>query len=249
MTLLTNEIQVPANLQQSIIVFAADRRISFLNKFHSLGKKVFRIEYLNAGIGFFGLAEVRPSGRKQSMSTWLPHFITQHHHIRSLRDFADALRAELDLVVPNNIKLSNPSGFHLAGFNNQNYPEFWFIRNIGGMNGVRYTNLRDRYFISEDFLSPDAPKQGYNGVAPQVPQPFVRIYRNGDIVAHILAWEKFDDIFEDFFSLPEFKKLRTLSDYVQYVEFKMTLIARIYKRYCNISSIGSPVDVFSIGPR
>jgi hypothetical protein len=249
MTLLTNEIHVSSDLQHSVIIFAADRRISFLKKFHSLGKKIFPIEYLNAGIGFFGLAEVWPSGRKQSMSSWLAQFVTNHHDVRSLRDFADALRAELDRIVPDNIKLSNASGFHLAGFNDQNYPEFWFIRNIGGMNGLLYANLRNHYFVSEDFLARDARAHGYNGVVPQVSQPFARIYRNGDIVAHILAWDKFDDIFKDLFSLPQFKKLRTLSDYEQYVEFKMTLIARIYKRYCNVSSIGSPVDVFSLGPR
>lgn len=249
MTLLTTEIHVPGNMQKAIIIFAADRRISLKGKFHSLGKKVFRVRYLNAGIGFFGLAEVHPSGKKQPMSSWLPQFVTKHSNISTLRDFADSLRSELDIVVPNNIKTSNPSGFHIAGYNNQNFPEFWFVRNIQGMDAHRYVGFHDHYFVSEDFLIRDALQYGFDGETPMVPQPFARIYRNGDIRAHVVAWERLDGIISDFFSLPDFKKLKTIKDYEEFIKFKMTIIANIYKKYCSVSLIGTPIDVFSIVPK
>lgn len=246
MTLLTNEIHVAASLQQSTIFFAADRRITFLGKFHSLGRKIFRIPYLNAGIGYFGLAEVFPMGKRQSMSSWLPQFISSNSSITSLCDFADALRIELDKVVPDTVKTSNPSGFHILGFNQAHVPEFWFVRNIQNMNAHMYINFQNRYFVSEDFLQRDARKFGYNGNSPNVTQPFVWIYRNGDIRAHVVAWEKLDKILSDFLSLPDFRKLKSIADYEELVKFKMTLIASMYKKYAKASTIGTPIDVFSI---
>lgn len=246
MTLLTNEIHVAGSLQQSTIIFAADRRITLLGKFHSLGKKIFRIPYLSAGVGYFGLAEVFPKGKRQSMSSWLPQFIALNSGITSLGDFADALRFELDKVVPDPIKVSNPSGFHISGFNKTHMPEFWFVRNILNMNAHTYINFQNHYFISEDFLRRDARKFGYNGNSPNITQPFLWIYRNGDIRAHVVAWEKLDRIMSDFLALPDFKKLKSISDYEEFVKFKMTLIASVYKKYAKASTIGTPIDVFSI---
>ncbi|MBM4160390.1 MAG: hypothetical protein FJ217_04735 [Ignavibacteria bacterium] len=249
MTLLANEIHVQDSLQHTVIIFAADRRITFLGRFHSLGKKIFPIEYLNAGIGFFGLAEVFPGGKKQSMSSWLPQFITRNHRIRTLEEFADTLRAELDNVVPRDLKTSNPSGFHIAGFNQSGLPEFWFVRNIEHMDAHRYIDLQDHYSATEDFLARDARQFGFDGHSPTVARPFTWFYRNGDIRAHVVAWERLDGIIADFLSLPDFKKLNSLCDYERFIEFKMKMIAAIYKEYSTAATIGTPIDVFSIVPK
>lgn len=249
MTLLTNEIHVQKDPRNSTIIFAADRRISIGNKFHSNRKKIFEIQYLNAGIGYFGLAEVHHRNKAMSMSEWLPQFITNNNSIKSLEVFSSALQAELNSIVPKNIKTSNPSGFHIAGFNKSKLPEFWFVRNIKSMDGFSYKDLMDHYEITEDFLSRDAIKNSFGIHSLKTFQPYIQTYRNGDIRAHVVAWERLDSIIGDFLTLPDFRKLNTLTEYEEFIKFKMILISSIYKKYCNKSIIGTPIDVFSILPK
>ena len=106
--------------------------------------------------------------------------------------------------------------------------------------------MTNYYSMSEDFLARDAPTKGFNGSSPSVSEPFIWIYRNGDIRAHVVAWERLDGIVSDFLALPDFKKLKSLTDYEEFIKFKMSLIASIYKKYCKASIIGTPIDVFSI---
>jgi hypothetical protein len=58
MTLLTTEIHNHSDPDRALIVFAADRRISLDYTPYDEQKKIFRLPRLNAGIGYFGLAEV-----------------------------------------------------------------------------------------------------------------------------------------------------------------------------------------------
>ena len=74
------------------------------------------------------------------------------------------------------------------------------------------------------------------------------IYRNGDIRAHIAAWEKLDESFGTLLNTPGFKKLTSPADYKDWVEFKMQLIAYFYKKYYPGSIIARPVDAFCIKP-
>jgi hypothetical protein len=246
-TLLLTEIYVGTDMHDVTIIFAADRRISYEKKFHALCKKIFRIPYLNAGIGFFGLAEVGRQPNATPMSDWLTSFIRKNHDTRTLRDFAHRLKDELNGDVPRTSKTSNPSGFHIAGFNQDGLPEFWFVRNIEKMDQYRYIGYLDRYFVTEDFLTRDARREiGYDGVSPKVSEPRMKGYRNGDIRGHMIAWKDLDGVLLRFLDLRDFRSLRTIPEFEEFTKFKMELIAKFYEKYCTGSSIGKPIDVFSI---
>ncbi|HLG15164.1 MAG TPA: hypothetical protein VJH03_11765 [Blastocatellia bacterium] len=247
MTLLLTEIWVGTDMHDVTIIFAADRRISYEKKFHALCKKIFRVPYLNAGIGFFGLAEVGQQPNATPMSDWLTSFITKNHDARTLSDFAHRLRDDLNRAVPRTSKISNPSGFHIAGFNQDGLPEFWYVRNIQNMDQHRYIGYLDRYRVTEDFLRRDASRDiGYDGVSLKIPAPKMKGYRNGDIRGHMIAWKDLNSVLLRFLDLRDFRSLRTIPDFEEFTKFKMELIANVYEKYCTGSSIGKPIDVFSI---
>jgi len=59
MTLLATEIHNHDAVDRAFIVFAADRRITRKSgEYGGTRKKIFALPWLNAGIGYFGLAEV-----------------------------------------------------------------------------------------------------------------------------------------------------------------------------------------------
>jgi len=257
MTLLVTEIHVGSTIKDSIVFFGADRRISLLpqggkkNVFFRLSKKIFTIPYLNAGIGFFGLAEVRQLKGKQiisaqRMSDWLSRFVTKSYHLGSLCDFANALTSELTRVIPSQDKRKYPSGFHLAGFNAQGFPEFWFVRNIEGMDDYAYQGFNDQYVVTEEFLTKQARDGGFDGVNEAVQATFRAIYRNGDYRGHVASWNKADEIMRFLSRFPDFKSIRSIEQYEDYIKFKIRLIASIYKKYCSQSIIGTPVDTLHI---
>ena len=62
MTLLLTEFHRVDDPDSTFIVFAADRRISKEDKPEGDQQKIFQVDRLNAGIGFFGLVEMpRPA--------------------------------------------------------------------------------------------------------------------------------------------------------------------------------------------
>ncbi len=130
MTLLLTEIHAYKDLRNSTIVFAADSRLSSSGKYRGQAKKIFKIEYLNAGIGYFGLAEYKIGTNKYSISEILRNFINNNSNLQTIGEFSKALNDELNSKIPTEIKKKNKSGFHIAGFNAEALPVFWFIQNI-----------------------------------------------------------------------------------------------------------------------
>ena len=64
-------------------------------------------------------------------------------------------------------------------------PEFWFLRNIGGMDQFRYMDLQQRYGEpTSDFLERDAKSLGWDGTNLTSIQNKGYVYRNGDARAH-----------------------------------------------------------------
>lgn len=247
MTLLLTEIYIGTDMLDATIIFSADRRISRDKKFDAVRKKIFRIPYLKAGIGYFGLAEVGRRPNATPMSDWLTAFIDNNHDSRSLSEFSNRLKNELDTDVPKTLKMAGPSGFHIAGFNQDGLPEFWFVRNIKNMDQHRYIGFLDHYFVTEDFLRRDAGRDiGYDGVSLKIPEPKMKGYRNGDIRGHVIAWKEFNNVLVRFLGLPDFRSVRTIPEYEEFTKFKMELIAEVYNKYCKVSLIGKPIDVFSV---
>jgi hypothetical protein len=126
MTLLTTEI-VPG----PAVVFAADRRLSVGGKRHEERKKILHVPGRRAGVGYFGLAQVRLRARRLYMDQWLNDVLPQlGGQSASLGELAKALASELNNAIPHGVRSTNVSGLHLAGLRSDGAPEFWFIRNV-----------------------------------------------------------------------------------------------------------------------
>lgn len=233
MTLLTTEIHNHRDPERALVVFAADRRISRSDRKHDEREKILRVAELNAGIGYFGLAEVPQRGSPAPMIEWLRGFLDGVSDCKSLEELAVKLAEALNLAVPASLRREVVSGFHLAGFDSQGQVEFWYVRNVAD---DRRTIL-EQFEAREDFQRRDAPRLS-TGRA--------QIYRNGDLRAHVMAWEELDKSLGSLLNFPDFKHWTTPEDYVNWVRFKMELIARFYEQFCTHSIIGRPVDAFAI---
>jgi hypothetical protein len=180
------------------------------------------------------------------MSDWLLRFIRINSKLTSLETFANTLADSLNSDVPLKLRQKYVSGFHIAGYNSSGIPEFWFVRNVED-NRITKTGV---YAVREDFLRRDATSLGYDGQNPHSARTGEGlIYRNGDIRAHVAAWERIDEGFRALFKEDEFKKLKTISDYEGWVKFKMEVIAYFYKLYCRESLVARPIDIFTIEGR
>jgi hypothetical protein len=233
MTLLTTEIHNPNDPNNSLIVFAADRRISRGNSYDDSREKIFRTPGLNAGIGYFGLAEIPQGNALRPMAEWLQDFLMNNSVRVNLQQFAEELLDSLNRAVPRQWQQSYISGFHIAGFNAHGSPEFWYVRNV---DDDRQT-IMGEYQIREDFQRRDAPS---------LPPGAFQVYRNGDLRAHVVAWENIDNSLGSLLNNLDFRQLTTPEDYVAWVRFKMEMIARFYEEFCTRSIIGGPVDAFTI---
>ncbi len=234
--------------KRTVLVFAADRRLTNLDgSYGSTQQKLFQIPYLEGGISYFGLATVFPGGKAQHMADWLRNFINKHSGISSLRDCAFQLRDELHKVIPPDILGKHASGFHICGYNSQGIPEFWFLRNIGGMTEFAYTDTRPRYGEpTADFLERDAKTLGWDGSSLTSVENKTWFYRNGDFRAHSVAFERLDRVLADMLSFPDFKRLEKPDDLADWVRFKLEFVARFYKKYAKKQIIGTPIDAFCL---
>lgn len=232
MTLLTTEIYPGDAHPFPFILFAADRRISRRGQYDDTKEKIFQIPALNAGIGYFGLAEI-PGPSPEVMADWLMRFIQSARAGETLEAFSARLAAALNSAVPSSLRRSVISGFHIAGFPASGQAEFWYVRNVEDDRQTIFGEYRPR----EDFQREHAralPPDGY------------QIYRNGDIRAHILAWERIDGSLGALRLAPDFNPPRSSEDYASWLRFKMEIVAMFYERFCRTSIIGGPVDAFAI---
>lgn len=233
MTLLATEIHNHDDPDNAAIVFAADRRITNSGTYYDTRKKIFKLPWLKAGIGYFGLAVVEAPHAVVSMQQWLDAFIRKNTDYSTLAEFSNRLASALNTGVPKTRHRTDRSGFHIAGFNAESRPEFWFVRNIDNAGGLTL----GAYQTHEQFQGRDAPT---------LPSGKVMIYRNGDIRAHEAAWKTIDESFGRLLLEPDFRKLRNAEDYKEWVRFKMKLIAYFYKKYHPEPVIATPIDAILI---
>jgi hypothetical protein len=229
MTLLVTEIHNHDNPETAAIVFAADRRISVGGKYNATRKKIFEMPRFTAAIGYFGVAEVRGC----PMAEWLAVHL-RRDRTGCLADFARALATRLNADVPAGQRMSEPSGFHISGFTPERRAEFWFVRNITDVG--QPTGL---YEAREDFQRRDAFT-----LQPDRAQ----IYRNGDLLPHVLLWGVLDDALEPLLGRADFRRVRSVVDYARWVRFKLEVIAYVYKQWSTRPIIGRPIDVIYITP-
>ncbi len=246
MTLLVNEIHVQGNLQNSFILQVADQRITLKGAFHSNRKKLFRIPYLNAGVGYFGLAQINS---KEFISSWLPNFIRHTAGTKTLEDFSRQLCERLNREVSKTFLAKTPSGFHVCGYNAKNFPELWFVRNIYEMDGNTYKEFGSEYIVSEDFLTRDAHKMGFDGTNPDVNDTFVQYYVNGDIRPFHSIWIQLNQFIATMLSEADFEQPKYVSDLGKIAKWKMWVVSSFYKQFAKNQNIGTPVDEFVLIPQ
>lgn len=245
MTLLINEIHVYGNLQNSFILQIADRRITKNGVFVGNHKKLFRIHYLNACVGYFGLAQINSV---VYFSNWLSNFITHSSGISSLEDFSKQLCGQLNTVIDKTLLGEGPSGLHVCGYNAQNLPEMWFVRNIEGMDGNTYKGFKRSYFFDEQFLTGPAREWGFDGTNSVVNNNFINYFVNGDVRPFHLIWRQLDQFVEPMLLGSNFKHLKDINDLANTAKWKMQVISTFYQQFAKKKIIGTPSDVFVLHP-
>jgi len=245
MTLLINEIHVYGNLQNSFILQIADRRITRDGVFEGNHKKLFKIPYLNACVGYFGLAQINS---KVYFSNWLSNFIIHSSSNTSLEDFSKQLCEQLNTVIDKTLLEKYPSGLHICGYNAKNLPEMWFVRNIEGMDGNTYKGFKKSYFVDEQFLKGPAREWGFDGTNPVVTNNYINYYINGDVRPFHLIWRRLDEFVEPMLLGSNFKHLKGSDDLADIAKWKMQVISTFYQQFAKKKIIGTPSDVFVLHP-
>lgn len=246
MTLILNEIHINDGLENTFMIAAADRMITYPDGRHKNWKKLFKISYFQGAISYFGLAEFPKKGKREpiSFSSWLPSFISKNSNVDSIKDFCQNLHEELNRIVPASHLKTNPSGFHICGYDKYGYPDFWFLTNIGKLENFKYSDFKDKYQApANDLRNRDLIDMGWNGIDPDSVKPGVVIYRNGDIRAHgVIFWE-FDKVYDHLSKFKDFHKINTPDDYKNFVDLKFNILSYIYKKMTKEKIIGGRIDV------
>src|SRR5207245_7023860 len=143
---------------------------------------------------------------------FLHSFVNNHHSAASLSDLAHNLAESLNRFVPPTLQRNDRSGIHLAGITSKaGVPEFWFVRNVDD-NG---DPTLGRYEAREDYLRRDARANGFDGTDAKTLPSVSRLYRNGDIVSHVAAWESLDDSLGKLLNISQFHPIRTPDKYAE----------------------------------
>ena len=246
MTLVVNEIHALDGLSKTLVVAAADRRLSYPGGgYADTRRKVLGIPHLHGAVSYFGLAEVYPSGHKQYLDDWLTAFINNHSGVPDLGAFAHELRQGLHQVIPEHVLQEKASGFHMCGYNAQNLPDFWYLSNIGCMEQFVYADLKPRYDApASHFLGRDAVAElGWDGKDPSTAAKGGRTYRNGDIRGHEALWDALGEGLAALFHFDDFKRPSEPREYGEYIKFKFEVIAYAYKKWAKKKLIARPIDV------
>ncbi len=256
MTLIANEIYLDKGTDDPVIISYADNRLTIgaeknPKKKYPKGKKLFRIEYLNATVSFWGLANVQNAkGGGELLCTWLPNFIRHQHSAPSLMDFANRLRDEINLRTYKQYLVNEPSGFHLAGIRADGVPEFIHFSNCDyDPLTASYYNMKDQFKEPfHDFLNRDAVKYGWDGSNPnsfKYTTDQNPVYRNGHIIVHGAVWDSHMHSFRQIFTFPGFTAPQRKSDaeIKKMYRHMLTYISVIYDNWASVKIVGAPWDI------
>jgi len=243
MTLLVNEIHTVEGFKRTVLVAAADERLTHYDRkrsVHSLQPKLFEVPYLNGCVSFFGFAT---DGGAFRLWEFLPNFIRHHSDITDLATFSVELQRSLEEKIPRETLRERASGLHICGYGQKRpfLPDHYFLTNIRETDprGVP-TKLKDRYIgPGSNFLERDAKRLGWDGTNPMsAASGLIQIYRNGDFQVHALTSEHIDGIFKDLRALPDYRHPTTPEEYKTYMRFKLDLIYRIHKEWMRPNLVG-----------
>lgn len=226
------------------ILFAADQAISSKSasgEFQLLEfrRKIFQIPHLNAGVGYFGQADISVG---TPISTWLESFIQNNTDAPSLHEFAVRLRNGLESAQTTYYW---GTGFHLCGYSPAAAlgVEFYLLKNYSTLKDLWSGKFKRTYCLDEhlhQYIS-----------APATPFWIVD-FHNGAI-------SEYNKILESKFKalneapagsrLPAY--LKTEKNYVAYVKNVFQEIIKSYSKKGNRavgSKTGEPEMIFIKAP-
>jgi len=261
MTLLINDICTLGDLREGYILSVADRRISYPKGHEKHHKpehatKVFEIPSLNATIGYFGLAYFRSNIQHEPipLSPWLKSFIDRHHTSSTIGEFAGRLRDTLNSLIEKKDVAKGITGFHICGYNKDDMPEFWVVRNIGDDYSQPCLNY---YEYGEKFLSRDAAKAGYDGRTSVTGTSIHSYYINGDPEPFHRIWGPLSDFVDGMIQRGGFGKryasmeLKTDEDLRKIAKWQMKVIGDFFSKFGDKGrkTIGGPADALVVRPK
>lgn len=249
MTLVLNEIHILDSLDDTFIIAAADRRIKGRDGKNKSWKKLFEIPYLHGAISYYGLAEFIPNGKSEYVNfpTFLTSFIRNNSDVDNLETFSFRLKKELNRVVPSTFLRKYSSGFHICGYDDNGYPDFWHISNVGELSEFKYLNPKDNYQDpANDLRKSNLPEVDWSGNNPMSVKNRHIVYRNGDFRAHGVVFDFVDAIYSYLSKFDIFIRIDAREQYRDYVKIKFEILAYLYKKLTKTKAIGGPIDVLLI---
>jgi len=261
MTLLINDFCMRGDLRDGYILTVADRRLSY-DKTHPKhhkpehATKVFEITRLNAAIGYFGLAYFRSNIQHDSipLSPWLQSFINHYHIAKTIGEFAEALCDKLNSLMEKKDVEKGITGFHICGYNQDDIPEFWVVRNIGNDYSQPCLNY---YLCDEVFPAKDAAKVGYDGENPNIGFYRRNFYINGDPEPFHRIWHPLSAFVDGMIQRGGFGKRydplaqRTDEDLRKIAKWQMKVIGDFYSQFGDKGKkiIGGSSDAIVLRPK
>ena len=209
------------------IVCAADSAITFEepDKRQESWPKLFRIDQLEAVIGYYGHANVG----NQVMPNWLDQFLC-HTQAGSLDDLASALRDRLNGEWTPPLKGSG-TGFHLAGMvqvDQVKVPDFYHIWNHNGVDGG-YKATGAGFQACSDFLGRDAAEYAPNNLDQFFRTIWSKVYRNGALQPYNDLAGALYDFTKTVWAEGLLQRPQKIEDWAWYYRFQLETVKLMYR--------------------
>lgn len=217
------------------IIHTSDSNVSNGNNNEIIvGKKVFPIEYLNAGLAVSGTYSVDGV----SLDIWMEKFIQDRKGIHSLKDFSSELRDQLQRNL-RDYEFENGCIIHISGYSKTNdviHPELWFIRNVHSINETtgKYENIDQNINLTEDYYSRDLLKHislnDYNRKTFSIDYTYINGFTPGRVAYNILTYN-LHSFFNDIWTKKDwkFKPPSSLDGYELLLKTYMTIIGTLFQ--------------------
>jgi hypothetical protein len=226
------------HINQYGIIHASDSNLTAVNGSHAgTASKTYPVTHLHAGLTVAGAFSV--GGAK--MDAWMPEFIELHASSgqSTIQDFAHKLKA---CLVEQMLDEEKDAGtfIHIAGLarNGERFhPEFWFVRNIHGIdqNTGEYSKPTANFLVSEDFWSRDCPKHNLmDAFKTDGYQVYVNGFASGRIGFVVLQQvldKAFRAIWENPWGWPnwKFRPPRSLQETEAFVRLTVQVICTLFE--------------------
>lgn len=238
---------IATTISQQGIIHASDSNLTSPSGAITTGKKVFRLGFVEGAVSVAGAYGVN----RQPMDAWMQSAIDEYARTDSptLQGFAEFLKQRLTAQADP----SRRSLLHVAGYVEAEEgarPEFYFVRNIDGMNpDGSYGSPKREFDVSEDFWTRDyQQKETTEAVGSGGAQLYFNGFPDGRI-AYLAVNRQLQDFYRQVWSRPgwRFRAPRTLDELAGFVELDIRAICTLFQSSDYPSAyIGGEVQVEKI---